>query len=80
MNKATLDLYEAKSVDDIIGDYRLSPMLTEGSDHEFVEDILALAQGKQYCEATIQITTLLPVKPSFVNWYALQFPVTSNRS
>jgi signal transduction histidine kinase len=55
MNKATLNLYGAKSVDEIIGG--LSGVLTEESDRAFVDEIVALVQGKYY-EAEFENRTL----------------------
>ncbi len=58
VNKATLDLYGAKSVDEIIGGKRARRLFSESS-QEFVGDIVALAQGKQHYEAEIENRSLL---------------------
>ncbi len=59
VNKATLDLYGAKSADEIIGGERVSRIFTPGSNQEFLGDIVSLAKGKQYFEAEVEIRTLL---------------------
>jgi len=56
MNKATLDFYDAQSVDEIIGG--LSGVLTEESNRAFVGEVLALVQGKKYYEAEFENKTL----------------------
>ena len=56
MNKATLDFYDAKSVDEIIGG--LSGVLTEKSNRAFVGELVALVQGKKYYEAEFENRTL----------------------
>ena len=56
MNKATLDFYDAKSVDEIIGG--LSGVLTEQSNRAFVDELVALVQGKKYYEAEFENITL----------------------
>ena len=56
MNKATLNLYGAKSVDEILGG--LSRVLTEESNRAFVGEVVALAQGKKYYEAEFKNRTL----------------------
>ncbi|MGA2972677.1 MAG: PAS domain S-box protein [Candidatus Bathyarchaeia archaeon] len=55
VNEATLSLYNAKSVDEIIG---LSDVLTEKSNRAFVGQLVALAQGKKYHEAEFENRTL----------------------
>ena len=57
VNKATLDLYGAKSIDEIIG--RVSRLFRPGSNHEFLGDIVALAQSKQHYETEVETRTLL---------------------
>ena len=56
MNKATLNLYDAKSVDEIIGG--LSGVLPEQSNRAFVGEVVALVQGKKYYEAEFENRTL----------------------
>ena len=56
MNKATLNLYDAKSVDEIIGG--LSGVLIEESNRAFVGEVVALVQGKKYYEAEFENRTL----------------------
>jgi PAS domain S-box-containing protein len=56
MNKATLNLYGAKSVDEIIGG--LSGVLTEQSNRAFVGELVALVQGKKYYEVEMDNRTL----------------------
>ena len=57
MNKATLNLYNAKSVDDIIGG--LSSVLTEESNRrQFSDEVVALAQGTNYYEGEMENRTL----------------------
>jgi PAS domain S-box-containing protein len=56
MNRATLNLYSAKSVDEIIGG--LSGVLTEQSNRAFVGEVVALVQGKKYYEAEFENRTL----------------------
>jgi PAS domain S-box-containing protein len=56
VNKATLNLYDAKSMDEIVGG--LSDVLTEESNRAFVGEVLALAQGKKYYEAEFENRTL----------------------
>src|SRR5208337_2610530 len=57
VNKATLNLYDAKSVDEIIGG--LGGVLTEESNRkQFSGEIVALAQGKKYYEAEMDNRTL----------------------
>jgi signal transduction histidine kinase len=56
MNKATLKLYDAKSVDEVIGG--LSGVLTEESNRAFVGEVVALAQGEKYYEAEFENRTL----------------------
>lgn len=57
VNKATLNLYNAKSVDEIIGG--LSGVLTEESNRkQFLGELVALAQGKKYYEAEMENRTL----------------------
>jgi len=56
MNKATLEFYDAKSVDEIIGG--LGDVLTEESNRAFVGEVVALVQGKKYYEAEFENRTL----------------------
>jgi PAS domain S-box-containing protein len=56
MNKATLDLYGAKSADEIIGG--LGEVLTEDSNRGFVSEVVALVQGKRYFEGEFENKTL----------------------
>jgi PAS domain S-box-containing protein len=57
VNKATLNLYNAKSVDEILGG--LSSVLTEESNRkQFSGELNALAQGKRYYEAEMENRTL----------------------
>jgi len=56
MNKATLNLYAAKSVDEIIGG--LTGVLTEESNRAFRGEVVALVQGKRYYEAEFENRTL----------------------
>jgi PAS domain S-box-containing protein len=57
VNKATLNLYDAKSVDEIIGG--LGGVLTEESNcKQFSGEIVALAQGKKHYEAEMENRTL----------------------
>jgi PAS domain S-box-containing protein len=56
VNKATLTLYGAKSVDEIIGG--LSGVFTEESNRVFAGELVALAQGKKYYEAEFENRTL----------------------
>ena len=56
MNKATLNLFDAKSVDEIIGG--LSHVLSEQSNRAFVGEVVALAQGKRHYEADFENRTL----------------------
>ena len=56
VNQATLDLYGANSVDDIVGG--LSGILTEESNRQFVDEIVALDQGKKHYETEIENKTL----------------------
>jgi PAS domain S-box-containing protein len=56
VNKATLNLYDAKSVDEIIGG--LSGVLTEESNRAFVGEVVALVQGNRYYEAEFENLTL----------------------
>jgi PAS domain S-box-containing protein len=56
VNKATLNLYDAKSMDEIVGG--LSGVLTEETNHAFVGEVLALVQGKKYYEAEFKNKTL----------------------
>jgi len=57
VNKATLDLYNAKSVDGILGG--LSAVLTEDSNRkQFAHELVAWAQGEQYYEAEMDNKTL----------------------
>jgi PAS domain S-box-containing protein len=58
VNKATLNLYNAKSKDELIGTGVLSRVLvTENAEREFIDELVALAEGKDY-EAEIENTTL----------------------
>jgi PAS domain S-box-containing protein len=56
VNKATLDLYDAKSADEIIGG--LSSVLTEESNRVFAAELVALAQGEKYYEVEMDNRTL----------------------
>ena len=57
MNKATLNLYDAKSVEDVIGG--LSCVLPEESNRrQFSDEVVALAQGKKYYEGEMENRTL----------------------
>ena len=56
VNKATLDLYDAKSADEIIGG--LSGVLTEESNRVFAAELVALAQGEKYYEVEMDNRTL----------------------
>ncbi|MGP8069854.1 MAG: PAS domain S-box protein [Candidatus Bathyarchaeia archaeon] len=56
VNKATLDLYDAKSAGEIIGG--LSGVLTEESNRVFAAELVALAQGKKYYEVEMDNRTL----------------------
>jgi PAS domain S-box-containing protein len=57
MNKATLNLYNAKSVDEILGG--LSGVLTEESNRkQFAGELVALVQGKKHYEAEMENRTL----------------------
>ncbi|MGP8070852.1 MAG: PAS domain S-box protein [Candidatus Bathyarchaeia archaeon] len=55
VNKATLDLYNAKSVDEVIGG--LSRVLTEEGNRVFVGELVAFAQGEKYYEAETESRT-----------------------
>jgi len=55
VNEATLNLYNAKSVDEIIG---LSGVVTEKSNRAFVGELVALAQGKTFYEVEMDNRTL----------------------
>jgi PAS domain S-box-containing protein len=62
VNQATLDLYGANSVDEIVGG--LSGVFTEESNRQFVDEIVALAQGKKHYEAEFENKSLRgEVKP-----------------
>jgi len=56
INKATLSLYGAKSVDEIIGG--LSRVFTEESNRGFVREVVALVEGRKYYEAEFENRTL----------------------
>ena len=57
VNQATLRLYEARSVNEIIGG--LSAVLTEDSNRkQFADELLALARGEKYYEAEMDNKTL----------------------
>jgi PAS domain S-box-containing protein len=60
VNQATLDLYGGNSVDEIVGGLRggLVDVFTEESSHQFVGQIVALAQGKKHYEAEIENKSL----------------------
>jgi len=59
VNKATLNLYDAKSVDEILGGLSgLSNVFTEQSNREFIGQLVALAQGKEYYEGEMENRTL----------------------
>jgi PAS domain S-box-containing protein len=58
VNKATLSLYNAKTKDELIGTGGLSRVLvTDNAELEFIDELIALSQGKHY-EAEIENTTL----------------------
>ncbi len=58
VNKASLSLYNAKTKDELIGTGGLSRVLvTENAEGEFIDALVAMAQGKRY-EAEIENTTL----------------------
>ena len=58
VNKATLNLYNAKTKDELIGTGGLSRVLaTENAAREFTDALVAMAQGKHY-EAEIENITL----------------------
>jgi PAS domain S-box-containing protein len=56
MNKATLNLYNAKSMDEIIGG--LSRVLTEEGNRVFADELVAFAEGENYYEAETESRTL----------------------
>jgi PAS domain S-box-containing protein len=57
VNQATLRLYDARSVDEIIGG--LSGVLTEDSNRkQFADELLALARGEKYYEAQMDNKTM----------------------
>ena len=56
LNKATLSLYGAKSVEEVIGG--LSGVLTEEANRGFVGEVVALVEGRRYYEAEFENTTL----------------------
>jgi PAS domain S-box-containing protein len=56
INKATLNLYDAKSVDEVIGG--LGSVLTEDSNRAFVSEVVALVQGKKHYAAEFENLTL----------------------
>jgi PAS domain S-box-containing protein len=59
MNRATLSLYEAKSVEEITGGPSgLSRVFTEESNRQFASQLAALAQGEEYYEAEVENRTL----------------------
>ncbi len=58
VNKATLSLYNAKTKEELVGTGVLSRVLvTENAEREFIDELVALAEGKDY-EAEIENTTL----------------------